>query len=913
MEDDPAALPGPHCAVRPRLTDLGELDGLVRRLRHNARPTGREDFTRGALLPDGRLDLCKQTLGPEGVEAITLALRGNTSVTSLLLGANQAGPAGGRAVATLLGGDNALEAVYLGCNQIGPEATADIAAAVRGSTTVRQLWLKRNGVGDAGARAVAAVLGDTPGLRTLDLVSDDLTAAGIEALAEALATPGCGLAHLFLDGNALGPGAAGALVKLLRAGRSLHTVSLGCNGLGDRGASLLAEALGDNTTLRGLYLPSNDIGQAGAEALADALGDNTALVELSLGYAAATEVLGARRNRFGDAGARALAAALGRNRSLRLLDVSRAEVGPAGVLALLDAADDHPALRVLRVGNRLPDPVRHRVMALACRGAVSDRGIATRGHDLAQVKSVFRTALGGPQRIEAGHTEDPDPDWFAVPLVSPDTAPGVVVPPEALGITDADLDTAARVLEALAAQPDRVREARAAGRVGSLRDAIVRLARQMRRDPSDLVEMVPTTPGALRGGRGALAETGQRRAREDQGIALAAEANAALRAADGGAACVGGALVRSQRCYICKTAYTQLHPFYFALCEPCAAFNWARRHQTADLTGRWVLLTGARIKIGFEIALKLLRAGATVIATTRFPHDAARRFAAVDDAAQWSSRLRLLGLDLCDIPTVERFARDLAATVPRLDAVINNAAQTVWRPPEFYAPLRAREALDRDALPPAERALLADDLPGAHAHTLPAAPGAPTAALETSGGALFPTGSDDGFGQPLDLRPTNSWRLRLGEVSTREALGCYAVNALAPFVLLNALRGRLAADKSLDKWVVNVSAVEGQFDRWHKTPRHPHTNMAKAALNMLTRTAAQDWAQDRIYMTAVDTGWVSNENPWNVASSMAKQGFQTPLDEVDGAARVLDPVFQGARSGQNVWGVFLKDYKAAAW
>jgi NAD(P)-dependent dehydrogenase (short-subunit alcohol dehydrogenase family)/Ran GTPase-activating protein (RanGAP) involved in mRNA processing and transport len=910
-EEAPAE--GARCAVRPRLHDPAELDGLVTRLRENVRPTQREDFVRGALLPDGRLDLCKQTLGPEGVAVVADALRGNTAVNALLLGANQAGPAGGRAVAQLLRGESSLEAVYLGCNQLGPEATADLAAAVSGHASVRQLWLKRNAVGDEGARALAAALVHTPGLRTLDLVSDGLTAAGVDALAEALACPGAGLAHLFLDGNALGLAGAEAVARMLRAAPSLHTLSLGCNALGDAGAAVLAEALACNTTLRSLDLSSNDLGPAAAEVLAVALRGHPSLVELSLGYAAATAVLGVRPNRLGDDGAFALADALGHNTTLEVLDLGRADLGPAGVLRLLDAAEGHPTLRVLRLGHRLPDPVRYRVMALACRPASLDPATAARTRDLAQVKSVFRTALAapaGPAAPAQGLLEHVDPVWFDRGLDAPE-APAHTEPLDlaALGLSPADLAATERVLRALADKSEALRHEPSTTSLGRVVTALHGAARALRRAPQD-AEMVVSqrAPGALRAGRGALAETGQRRAREAQGIALAATANAALRDAETTANDLSPMrLARPQRCYVCKAPYTAVHSFYAALCPACADFNLARRTQSADLTGRWFLLTGARIKIGFEIALKLLRAGATVVATTRFPHDAARRFAAVSDHAAWADRLRLVGLDLADIPRVERFARDLAATLPRLDGVINNAAQTVWRPPDFYAALYAREALAREVLPEAERALLADEFC--------ALSGGVDAAREglARSSALFPEGSDDGFGQPLDLRATNSWRLRLGEVSTREALGCYAVNALAPFVLLNALRPRMAADREADKWVVNVSAVEGQFARWHKTPRHPHTNMAKAALNMLTRTAADDWARDRIYMTAVDTGWVSNENPWNVAEGMARKGFQTPLDEVDGAARVLDPVFQGARSGQNVWGVFLKDYKAAAW
>jgi Ran GTPase-activating protein (RanGAP) involved in mRNA processing and transport len=670
-EEAPAE--GARCAVRPRLHDPAELDGLVTRLRENVRPTQREDFVRGALLPDGRLDLCKQTLGPEGVAVVADALRGNTAVNALLLGANQAGPAGGRAVAQLLRGESSLEAVYLGCNQLGPEATAELAAAVSGHATVRQLWLKRNAVGDEGARALAAALVHTPGLRTLDLVSDGLTAAGVDALAEALAAPGAGLAHLFLDGNALGLAGAEAVARLLRAAPSLHTLSLGCNALGDAGAAVLAEALACNTTLRSLDLSSNDLGPAAAEVLAVALRGHPSLVELSLGYAAATAVLGVRPNRLGDDGAFALAEALGHNTTLEVLDLGRADLGPAGVLRLLDAAEGHPTLRVLRLGHRLPDPVRYRVMALACRPASLDPATAARTRDLAQVKSVFRTALAapaGPAAPAQGLLEHVDPVWFDRGLDAPE-APAHTEPLDlaALGLSPADLAATERVLRALADKSEALRHEPSTTSLGRVVTALHGAARALRRAPQD-AEMVVSqrAPGALRAGRGALAETGQRRAREAQGIALAATANAALRDAESTATDLSPMrLARPQRCYVCKAPYTAVHSFYAALCPPCADFNLARRTQSADLTGRWFLLTGARIKIGFEIALKLLRAGATVVATTRFPHDAARRFAAVSDHAAWADRLRLVGLDLADIPRVERFARDLAATLPRLN------------------------------------------------------------------------------------------------------------------------------------------------------------------------------------------------------------------------------------------------------
>jgi NAD(P)-dependent dehydrogenase (short-subunit alcohol dehydrogenase family) len=187
---------------------------------------------------------------------------------------------------------------------------------------------------------------------------------------------------------------------------------------------------------------------------------------------------------------------------------------------------------------------------------------------------------------------------------------------------------------------------------------------------------------------------------------------------------------------------------------------------------------------------------------------------------------------------------------------------------------------------------------------------APTA-LEIA--RLFPPGTDDGRGLSLDLRDTNGWRLRLGEVPTVALLEAQVVNAVAPFVLVNRLRALLRRSPAPARFVVNVSAVEGQFYRAYKPAAHPHTNMAKAALNMLTRTAAEDLARDGIYMNSVDPGWVSNQNPHGVAQAMDDRGFAPPLDDVDAAARVCDPVFSTVNGAEPAWGCFLKDYRPAPW
>ena len=405
---------------------------------------------------------------------------------------------------------------------------------------------------------------------------------------------------------------------------------------------------------------------------------------------------------------------------------------------------------------------------------------------------------------------------------------------------------------------------------------------------------------------------------ETRGIPLATRAEAP----------VAGTLKKSRACYICKKHYTQVDAFYHQLCPDCAATSHAKRDARTDLTGKRALLTGGRAKIGMYIALRLLRDGAHTTITTRFPRDAVRRFSSLPDSADWLHRLCVVGIDLRDPAQVLGLADAISAAGP-LDILINNAAQTVRRSPGAYAPLAEAELAPlpegplpelltfghtNDAHPQALAASVASHpiLAAAaaradHLTSESLAPGSTSLERLAAGTAI------DAGGLVPDIHDANSWTQHVQEVDPLELLEVQLANMTAPFLLISRLRPAMAASTARRKYIVNVSAMEGVFSRRYKGPGHPHTNMAKAALNMLTRTSATEMFEtDGILMTSVDTGWITDERPHPTKVRLAEEGFHAPLDLADGAARVYDPIVVG-EAGVDLYGVFLKDYRRSDW
>lgn len=354
-------------------------------------------------------------------------------------------------------------------------------------------------------------------------------------------------------------------------------------------------------------------------------------------------------------------------------------------------------------------------------------------------------------------------------------------------------------------------------------------------------------------------------------------------------------------CYICQAKYTEGHFFYDRLCPPCAVENYEKRFDTADLSGRYVLLTGGRVKVGYAAALKFLRSGATLCLTTRFPALAYAQLQQEADFGNWQQRLVVYGLDLRNLAAIEEFIAFYQQRFPALDILVNNAAQTIQYTDDYYRPVvqREQQLLQQLAVPPSR--LVANSTPVSAA----------LATLEYQQLASVPVALSR-FGQPVDVREKNSWNSGLTDISLYELLEVNLINHIAPYQLIKHLKPLMLRSSFPDKFIVNVTSSEGIFQHGNKTAYHPHTNMTKAALNMLTLTSAPEFAEAHIYMTAVDVGWVSTGATESLRKKQFESGYVPPLDSVDAAARIFHPILQGLQANY-LSGVLLKDYHVHAW
>ncbi|WP_214106444.1 gala protein [Acrocarpospora catenulata] len=347
MKQTPVRCPAiEHPDVPP--ADPAGLDPLLARLADPAPVETDETFPLGALRPDGRVDLCKQGLGPAGVLRLLPVAAASPHARHLLLGTNAIGNSGARALADVLTPGHRVHTLYLGCNRIDAAGAQALADRLAEDDTVRALWLKRNPTGDAGVAALAAMLRRNTALRTLDLVNTGLTAEGLTVLVTALMNRPYPLERLFLGGNGLSSDAAPLLAALIRD-TGVRELYLPANHLGDEGAATLAAAVDPARPVR-LGLGGNGIGPYGARALAEAL---DGIDSLDLGRPPSERGLGAPANITGDAGAEALATALPGS-PLRRLELRHTGITGRGAKSLLAHVPADTRLEYVGLGPGVP-------------------------------------------------------------------------------------------------------------------------------------------------------------------------------------------------------------------------------------------------------------------------------------------------------------------------------------------------------------------------------------------------------------------------------------------------------------------------------------------------------------------------------------------------------------------------------
>ena len=409
-----------------------------------------------------------------------------------------------------------------------------------------------------------------------------------------------------------------------------------------------------------------------------------------------------------------------------------------------------------------------------------------------------------------------------------------------------------------------------------------------------------------------------------------------------------------KNCYICKEKFglNNIHSFYGNLCKKCGDYNYSFRTMKLDFTGRIAIVTGGRVKIGYYIATKLLSYGAKVLITSRFPKDTLFKYQKDPEYEKWKNNLIIYPIDFRIFESTIKFVQFIQDNFPHVDILINNAAQTIRRTASYYKyllPIETKDLSKEDdkkiikndfinlqkQLKEGESAQsrnpqstkkeiqnslisLMDNKSKEYQEILPLSVIASQIRImeEKSQPHVTVMGGD---GQPYDFsKGKNSWNFEFDEIPFQEFTEVQIINTWTPYYLCVKLKPLMMQSPFPDKYIVNVTSVEGIFNHY-KRSSHVHTNMAKAALNMFTRTCGSYLKDIGIYMTCVDTGWVSPMNEMNglldkdKKNSYENEFMNVPLDELDGAMRVLHPIIEGIKNKNYLFGILLKDYVKSPW
>ncbi|KAJ3123067.1 hypothetical protein HK098_002250 [Nowakowskiella sp. JEL0407] len=419
------------------------------------------------------------------------------------------------------------------------------------------------------------------------------------------------------------------------------------------------------------------------------------------------------------------------------------------------------------------------------------------------------------------------------------------------------------------------------------------------------------------------------------------------------------------------TISNQLQHRKIGLCDSCNELNTRKKDQGYDMTGKNCIVTGGRTKIGYEVAVKLLRCNANVLITTRFPLLAVAKFKEERDCELWIHRLQVCGVDFRDMKQVVAWVSSVKSKWNTVDVLINNAAQTIRRPPAYYSKM-VEEEINLSSRKDLQNHVILIT-PGAENQTLPPPPGILTADSSSSTAVIpsfasntsevinglaeklslsnrakdvapsalltqMPFPGDEGSElfshegsviktEPVDKREKTSWTSQLDSVHMMEVAEALLINTFVPTMLLQQFEPLLTKPPhNYPRFIVNVTSPEGNFSSASSLLAesdygtvtsdgvHPHTNMAKAALNKLTVTIAEQFATKGCYVTAVDPGWVSSMTPTPETTQVGvARPVIPPLTEEDGAARILDPIFTGLNGDVLLKGVLLKDFKIISW